>query len=135
MTIWNLVQEGEYSHMTYLGKYWSADAIKGAAQDQLGWEKMSHRFRPSMLIRLRIIEDTEEYKRRFVFDSEKGRKIKKICYLLNPERIKMAAKKYSVCLEGAAENEGENEINQTNVRGEKFPDSGNLLTDIGEYWE
>jgi hypothetical protein len=129
------VQEGEYAHMTFSGKYWSIDAIKGAVQDQLGWEKMSSKFVPGMLVRLRIIDDTEEYKRRFIFDSEKGRKIKKMCYLLNPEKIKMAAKKYSVCLEGTGNIEGENEINQTYVLDEKLPESGKSLTNNGEYWE
>ncbi|OPX85600.1 MAG: hypothetical protein A4E53_03397 [Pelotomaculum sp. PtaB.Bin104] len=94
MTLWNLVQENDFTKETFQGKYWAVDAIKKALTDQLGWEKISDKYLSNELIKLRIIEDSADFKRRFKFD-----KTKKMCYLLKPEKIKQASIKYSVDIE------------------------------------
>jgi len=94
MTLWNLVQENDFTKETFLGKYWSMDLIKKALLEQLGWEKITNNYLSNELVKLRIIEDNADYKKRFMFG-----KARKMCYLLKPEKIKQASIKYSVDIE------------------------------------
>lgn len=125
MTIWNMVQENNFAHITMEGKYWATETLRTAVTEQLGWkDPMTNRYLTNVMQRLRIIEDNSDYKKRFTFKTEKGNNVKKMCYLLKPEKIKLSALKYSVKLEGEDEDlaaviDGTNK-NEIENNGEKW---------------
>ena len=125
MVLWNMIQENNFAHITMDGKYWAVETIKAAVMEQLGWEKMSGKYMANAMLRLRIIEDTAEFKKRFKFRTEKGTEVKKMCYLLKPEKIKLSALKYSVNLE----------VDEDNLAVEIDKNSKTQFENNGEKWE
>ncbi len=99
MAIWSLVREGEPMVVDMGRKYFSAERTKEVILEQLGWESLTYNRLAGELVKLRIIEDTEEYKKRVKTRNDKGHLIRKMCYLLDPVRIARAATKYSVELD------------------------------------
>ena len=99
MAIWNLVKEDEATVREIGRKYWSAERVKEVILEQLGWESMTYNRLAAELVKLRIIEDSQEYKRRFSLRNDKGNMVKKMCYQLNLVQIAKAAVKYSVELD------------------------------------
>jgi len=102
MALWTLVQDNNYTIEEDGHRYWSAGSVKSAIQDQLEWDKMSHRQVANDLVRLRIIEDNEIYKRRVRLEVEhegKVRKQKVMCYWLDADRIRKVAELYKVKLD------------------------------------
>lgn len=107
MALWQLVQENNFAVMEGKYKFWTVDGIRNTLKDQLGWEDFSHKRVTSDLQKLRIIDDSETFKRRFRLkvksiteDGDVFIKCKQVmCLALDPERIRQAAKKYSVKLD------------------------------------
>jgi DNA primase len=102
MALWTLVQDNNYTIEEGGRRYWSAGSVKSAIQDQLDWDKMSHKTVSNDLLRLRIIEDNETYKRRVRVEVEHEGRVRKqqvMCYWLDPYRIKRVAELYKVSLD------------------------------------
>lgn len=99
MAIWNLIREGEPTIIDTGRKYFSAEKVKEVILEQLGWESLTYNRLAGELVKLRVIEDTEEYKKRVKTRNDKGHLVRKMCYQLDPVRIATAAAKYSVELD------------------------------------
>lgn len=89
------------------GKWYQAERVRDAIADQLGWDSFSYRRLVNDLEKLRIIDNSPEFKRRFMAEREitdksgrtRTRKNKVMCYQLLKSRVLDAAKRFGVELD------------------------------------
>ena len=107
IAIWTLVTEEEPDVKEKSRQWYRAERLRNAIADQLGWDSFNYNRLSTDLVKLRLIEDSPEYKQRFRVDREitdklgniRIRKSQVMCYWLKQERIIKAAERFGVDLE------------------------------------
>lgn len=108
MAIWTVANE-EPNIVAGVRKWFQAGRIRQAVQDQLGWDSYSYQRLSVDLVKLRIIDDSPEFKQRFRVTQEitdkanrtRTRKCQVMCYWLQRDRIIKAAERFGVELQQA----------------------------------
>jgi DNA primase (bacterial type) len=105
LAIWMVVNE-EPNISEGVRKWYQAERLRDAIIDQLGWDKFSYNRLSTDLVKLRIIEDSPEFKQRFrvtqeVTDKAGRTRVKKrqvAHYWLQRDRVVKAAERFGVDL-------------------------------------
>lgn len=93
MAVWQLCDEAPD---TAIGRYYKASRIQEAIKNQLGWEHFSYNKLAADMAKLRIVDDTAEYKQRFRLRDDAGKTSCAMCYKLDRDRVEAAAKRFGV---------------------------------------
>ncbi len=106
LAVWQLVSDEDPSAPA-AGPWYSVSRIQDAIKNQLGWEHFSYNRLATDMVKLKIIEDTADYKQRYRMGEEvtdkkgntKTKMTQAMCYLLKRDRVEAAAIRFGVNLE------------------------------------
>lgn len=98
IALWDLVNQNGRPLSGADRDFFPAELVRDHLLEALGWETLTFNRLANDLVKLRVIEDTAEFKRRLTA-SVNGKTRKRMCYRLDMKRIEIAAQKYSVQLE------------------------------------
>lgn len=98
IALWDLVNQNARPIMGALRDFFPAEVVRDHLLETLGWEHLSFKQLANDLVKLRVIEDSTEYKQRLRSELN-GKLRQRMCYKLDLLRIQAAAQKYSVMLE------------------------------------
>ncbi|HHY45739.1 MAG TPA: DUF3631 domain-containing protein [Firmicutes bacterium] len=106
IAVWTLVTEEEPDIKEGSRRWYRAERLRNVIADQLGWDSFNYKRLSTDLVKLRLIEDSPEYKQRFRIDREvtdkfgeiRIRKSQVMCYWLKEEWIIRAAERFGVNL-------------------------------------
>ncbi len=98
IALWELVHQEARPLAGVNRDFFPAEVVRDHLLEALGWESLTFNRLANDLVKLRVIDDSAEYKQRLRTEVN-GKARQRMCYRLQLPRIQAAAQKYSVELE------------------------------------